>query len=892
MLRSLRRSIFLSFFIFVTYFPSISQAGEISPGLQSILQSSAPSEEIPVIINLSAKVDITFIQDGDKNLRRARIIRALKENADLTQGQTKAFLQTLNLTRIIPLWITNGIAATVPAWVIPEIADFPQVESITLDSMIQAPPVTPAADAPPEWNISAIQAPSLWNIGMTGTGSVVASMDTGVDINHVDLQSKWRGGANSWFNPYSDPANAANCATPNHCTPCEANSATPCDTAGHGTGTMGIMVGGSGGGTAIGVAPDSKWIAVKIFNGANAAAHSIIHQGFQWILDLPEGQAPDVVNNSWGLESFPAGPGVCDLTFQPDIEALKTAGISVVFAAGNRGPFPATSISPANNAGSFAVGATDNTNTIAPFSSRGPAPSVAGCGNGSIFPQVVAPGLNVKTSSITNGGLFPNSYVTVSGTSFSTPHAAGVMALLSGAFSTLTPSQLESILEQTALGLGTPVPNNDYGYGLVDAVNAYENVFDAIKGDIPEIASLPPLFDFGNVEILASPSNLFTVVNRGIADLSITDITVTGADSSEFIKQNPGDNCSGQTIPPLSSCTVQVLFSPLSVGPKDAALAIQSDDPVQPLLDVPLSASVFALIPGPTVSAPAIAWNETAQKLHIAIRGANGSSISVGSLNSSGLFNNDWTQIPGNTSDAPAISWNETAQKLHITVRGTNGSSIWVGSTNSNGVFNSDWTKIPGGTSDAPAIAWNEMAQKLHIAVRGSNGSSIWVGSTNSNGVFNNDWTKIPGGTSDAPAIAWNETAQKLHIAVRGSNGSSIWVGSTNSNGVFNNDWTKIPGGTSDAPAIAWDEAAQKLRIAVRGSNGSSIWVGSTHSNGVFNNDWTQLAGTSPSAPSAAFNSLDDKLHVIFRKADNSIEEWAIGSFLTLSPELPPTGSP
>ena len=78
-----------------------------------------------------------------------------------------------------------------------------------------------------------IRASELWDMGFTGTGMVIASMDTGVDATHPDLASRWRGGANSWFdvNGVYD---------------------TPFDYSGHGTGVMGILVGGDAGGSAIG----------------------------------------------------------------------------------------------------------------------------------------------------------------------------------------------------------------------------------------------------------------------------------------------------------------------------------------------------------------------------------------------------------------------------------------------------------------------------------------------------------------------------------------------------------------------------------------------------------------------------------------------------------------
>ena len=99
---------------------------------------------------------------------------------------------------------------------------------------------------------------------------------------------------------------------------------------------MGVMVGGDAGGTSIGVAPDARWIAAKIFNDHGAATTAGIHLGFQWVLD-PDSDpgtpdAPNVVNNSWTLSS----PG-CNLEFQLDLQNLRAAGILPVFAAGNAG---------------------------------------------------------------------------------------------------------------------------------------------------------------------------------------------------------------------------------------------------------------------------------------------------------------------------------------------------------------------------------------------------------------------------------------------------------------------------------------------------------------------------------------------------------------------------
>jgi len=452
-------------FLFVLLVAPPSQAAGLSPELESTLLSLQDQDEISVIVTLSEKADLRQMKGRDRRFLRSTIIRALKEKASVTQSPVKAFLELRRARKIKPLWLINGMAITAPARVIQELANLPGIEEIRLDETILAPVVAQSTSAVPEWNLSAIRAPELWNLGYRGEGVVVATMDTGVDPNHPDLQAKWRGGANSWFDPHGE-----------HDSPHDAH--------GHGTQVMGVLVGGDAGGTSIGVAPGAQWIAVKIFNDQGEAPLSAIHQGFQWLLDPDDDpntdDAPDIVNNSWGLRD---NVNECVLEFQDDIQALRAAGIGVTFSAGNAGPNPSTSISPANNPESLAVGSVDSSLHIELQSSRGP----SACGGGT-YPTMVAPGLNVRTSDLTLGGTNTNPYTIVSGTSFSAPHVAGTMALLRGALSDLTVSEMESVLTQSALDLGTSGPDNDYGYGLADAFEAYLEAHQLLFGqDIYDI---------------------------------------------------------------------------------------------------------------------------------------------------------------------------------------------------------------------------------------------------------------------------------------------------------------------------------------------------------------------------------------------------------------------
>jgi subtilisin family serine protease len=329
--------------------------------------------------------------------------------------------------------------------VIDRIAQLPEVGSIVPDSTLQEPPrlSTTTTTGAPEPNISVINAPALES-GFRGRGVVVASMDSGVDATHPDLAARWRGGS------------AVGMIR-------TASIQVPTDVSGHGTWTMGVMVGRDAGGTSIGVAPDAQWIAVKIFNDSGASTFSAIHQGYQWLLDpdhnLQTADAPDVVNNSWSL-----GYPVCDLTFEPDLQALVAAGITPVFAAGNYGPNSSTSTSPANNPDAFSVGATDNGTAIYTYSSRG----TTSCGGAArTFPDLVAPGVNIYSSDIYGG------YWWSTGTSLAAPHVSGALALLLSAFPDLTVAQERLALINSAHDLGTAGADNTFGAGRIDVLAAY-----------------------------------------------------------------------------------------------------------------------------------------------------------------------------------------------------------------------------------------------------------------------------------------------------------------------------------------------------------------------------------------------------------------------------------
>ena len=148
---------------------------------------------------------------------------------------------------------------------------------------------------------------------------------------------------------------------------------TPYDDEGHGTHTIGTMVGGAAGGAPIGVAPGARVVVAKALDHNGAATISTLLAAAQWITD-PDGipstaDFPTVVNASWGT---PAGPA--DDALLPLIRRWRELGIVPVFAAGNTGPRGSVGL-PAAYPETFAVGALGPGGHVAAFSSRGSAAS-------------------------------------------------------------------------------------------------------------------------------------------------------------------------------------------------------------------------------------------------------------------------------------------------------------------------------------------------------------------------------------------------------------------------------------------------------------------------------------------------------------------------------------
>jgi len=428
------------------------------------------------IVEFTAKPDLrgaTKIKEHGK--RGAFVLTTMTANAQRSQAAGIALAKNAG-AKAKSYWITNSLVVRGDSKLAKEFAKLAGVK--TVRALKVYPLVKPvetkiailAAAGDPEWGVDKVRAPEAWADGVIGQGVVVANVDTGVDYTHPALVTQYRGnlGGGEFDHNYNwwDPTGIC--------------GDEPCDNAGHGTHTMGTMVGGDGPGPFtpdIGVAPGARWVAAKGCEDFGCSEEALISSGEFMIApwdsagENPDpSKRPDIVNNSWG-----AGPG--DPFYLTVVQAWRAAGIIPVFSSGNPGPFCGEGGSPGDFLEVFSAGATDIDDNIADFSGRGP--SVYG----KVNPDISAPGVDV-VSSVPGGG-----YESFSGTSMAAPHTVGALALVLSAKPELignpdnyvpaTDGVRATAVNRIDMDCGGDTdgdPNNVYGDGRIDAKAAVDLV--------------------------------------------------------------------------------------------------------------------------------------------------------------------------------------------------------------------------------------------------------------------------------------------------------------------------------------------------------------------------------------------------------------------------------
>jgi subtilisin family serine protease len=384
---------------------------------------------------------------------RAQQLRQHQDRLVDAQSQLKTWIRTLEPGQRDEAFrhyrfAFNGMAAKVSPETLKKLKQRPDVARVFRDGTAKATVTT---------SVPLIGAPQMWSdYGANGQGIRVAVIDTGIDYTHPDLG----GGFGPGFKVMGgyDFING---------------DADPMDDYGHGTHVAGII---AANGTLKGVAPGARLLAYKVLGADGSGPYSAIIAGIDRAVD-PD-QDPTTNDGAQVINLSLGGPGDPDDAISQAVDAAVSAGVVCVVAAGNSGSSYATLGSPGCARKALTVGASDDLDVMASFSSRGPSRP-----DFSIKPDLTAPGVSI-TSTVPGGG-----YQSMSGTSMATPHVAGAAALLLQLHPGWTPELVKAVLAERAKNLGQ------------DAFTQGGGRIQVVASHLAKGVALPNNLNFGMVDL-------------------------------------------------------------------------------------------------------------------------------------------------------------------------------------------------------------------------------------------------------------------------------------------------------------------------------------------------------------------------------------------------------
>lgn len=482
-------AVILALGLFISYVPASvtaqntpPQAVTVEPAVLELIEKNG---EASYWVDFEQAADLSSAYQMEWSDRGWFVYNTLKAQADKSQATAISVLEASGLS-YESFWITNRIfVKDSNRTVLASLQQLPGVVAIRAPKtfFIDEPEVSYNEPMAIEANIEHVNAPDVWDLGYTGVGYTVANIDTGVRLTHQAVVNQYRGNNGGTFTHdynWRDPYN---------------NHVTPADDNGHGTHTMGTMVGNDGGANQIGMAPGAEWMACRGCNTSSCTDTALLTcaefiaaptrvDGTEPDPDL----RPDVVNNSWGDcgQSY-------DNWYQGVVNAWHAAGVYPVFSNGNAGncgynspPGLNTVGNPARYGNVTGVGSTGRSNgTYATHSNWGPTDNPDTVNPTDSFanlkPQVLAPGVSIR-SSVNTGD---SAYASYTGTSMSAPHVVGLLALMYQAAPCLVGdyAATETIIESTAVDMvyndGSPLTPTDFpnfatGWGEIDALAAVQ----------------------------------------------------------------------------------------------------------------------------------------------------------------------------------------------------------------------------------------------------------------------------------------------------------------------------------------------------------------------------------------------------------------------------------
>lgn len=448
-----------------------------SPLQQQLDEADDVGRAITVIIKLR---DADFRADES-----GTTVDVLRSGADRVQGRVLEFLRGEKDAVILnTFWLINAILANVTVDTLYELTYLEDVEEVFENFEVTVPETMSESNMSSSdvtWGLDRINAPEAWDLGFNGSDIRVAVLDTGVDIGHPDLEGKM------WTDNASDPTFPGGWIEFDWSGNAVTNS-TPHDTHGHGTHASGTVLGGNASSVAIGVAPGA-WLMHGLVLPYGSGSFAQVIAGMQWAVNPfdqygnPVGEGAHVVSMSWGTY------GYYEEMIEP-IQNMRAAGVVPVAAAGNNGE--ESSGSPGNVYESFGIGAIDEYDNVAWWSSGEVVDWAASYSEPYIKPDFSAPGVYIYSS------LPSGEWEYWSGTSMATPHVAGTVALMLHANPDMTVDSVYALLKITVEDLGDAGQDIRYGWGVIDAYAAVELAFlnSGVEGYVTD-AETSELIEWG-----------------------------------------------------------------------------------------------------------------------------------------------------------------------------------------------------------------------------------------------------------------------------------------------------------------------------------------------------------------------------------------------------------